>query len=62
MNEVPGKEDKVTDAHEQKNEYMNEWMNEVPGKEDKVTGVHEQGQVDVLVGDAALKSGRLNLK
>ena len=37
-------------------------MNEVPGKKDKVTGVHEQGQVDVLVGDAALKPGRLNLE
>ena len=38
-------------------------MNEVvPGKKDKVTGVHEQGQVDVLVGDATLKPGRLNLK
>ena len=37
-------------------------MNEVPGEKDEVTGVHEQGQVDVLIGDATLKPGRLNLK
>ena len=36
-------------------------MNE-PGKEDKVTGVHKEGQVDVLIGDSALESRRLDLK